>query len=865
MASPHARLPISGDDGPVHRVAAPAPENPWRIVLRLQDRHRYLRLLEPRASSAHPTRGAPARPAGPDTAGRSGTAGRTDDEETAAAEPSPQLDLDAPMARWDHHLLRAPAAMTRTVTNSPDSEQVVDYLAHSADMTMRGGLAAAVAYPLSACALAEHYVFRRLGGSSTGAVAAAATAAAELGRTTPPHEEPLLPPGAPRSAAPDRAEPGTRYVQPGFAGLAETVGWLAGQDMAGQALTPERLTEPLPDWPERERLSRLFRPAPATRPLYRTVVAALRMPMGSSALRRWIPLLGSLFAAPTRMARAVTALVWAGALVVWLGLTVTFLRAAGPAAAGISLPAALLTSLALLATFVIAAGAATVAAYLVGLRTFLDEHAELEHFGLVPGVELPDMAPSRGLAARLDRLAGLPEPDGVPPLVSWLADRIDDLAGIAPVADQAMGPDRPALTFGELWLGRLGTASAAEAELLRRAAEDPQRRTIDLVLTATDTGQGRPYSLPFLTAERAERAGASRFLFCRTCLTAVLPVRVVSQMINASPAQARESTCPRHDGELLQEVPDSWDFPVVAAVRLSMSVPGLLRAVPLYTLDVESPEPLQDLYGRVLGSPPAPTNVYVPRVQWFADGGLTSSFPVHAFDTLLPRWPTFGLNLDHLHTAPRPDEPHQLAEWVTLPEQDAAPRARSWRRVTGPFSYASALLGSASGWRDAMQADLPGWRGRVAIVRHTVAEGAATVFLPQPTILALALRGHQAGVRLRERFTGLDGDVQTQTQTDRYRWTRLRMALRQYRGLSLDIAARLPLYSELAARYQIPTALTTWFTPPVRPGTVDPAWPDAAATLTHLRALSAGGVLDWDTDYGAPPTEVDLRIMPDGG
>ena len=254
--------------------------------------------------------------------------------------------------------------------------------------------------------------------------------------------------------------------------------------------------------------------------------------------------------------------------------------------------------------------------------------------------------------------------------------------------------------------------------------------------------------MPFLTAEHAERAGASRFLFCRTCLIAVLPVRVVSQMINASPAQARESTCPRHDGEVLQEVPDPWDFPVVAAVRLSMSVPGLLRAVPLYTLDVESPGPLQDLYGRVLGDTPAPANVYVPRVQWFADGGVTSSFPVHAFDTLLPRWPTFALSLDHLHDRAR-GRTGRTSSPSGWPFRSRTPRRAPRRGGGSPVRSPSPARCSTarSPWRDTLQADLPGWRGRVATVRHTVAEGAAGVFLPQPTILALALRGYQAGVR----------------------------------------------------------------------------------------------------------------------
>ncbi|MFZ0161049.1 MAG: hypothetical protein WAL50_18620, partial [Kineosporiaceae bacterium] len=644
--------------------------------------------------------------------------------------------------------------------------------------------------------------------------------------------------------------------------LAQMLGWLAGQDLAGPAVSDRAIAGALPGWPEQHRLARMFQPAHTTRDAYRALVAVLRMPARSGARERGIPLLTSLFAALGRSSRLMTAGVWAGALLAWIGFTLTFLRAPG-----LSTPVAVLASLALLATVALAAVAATAAGYLVALRAFLSERADPEYYGLVPGIALPDMgSPARGLAARLDRMVGVPAPGDVPAVVTWLADRIDDLAGIPAGPDGAAGSPgmdaRRALTFGELWLGRLGAPSAAEVETLRRAADDPQLRVVDLAVITTNTSQGRPYTVPFVTAERAEREGVSRFLFCRTCLAAVMPERVVAQMILSSPAQARESTCPRHDGEVLQEVPDPWDFPVAAAVRLSMSVPGLLRAVPLYTLDVESPGPLQDAYGRVLAPPPPPPTVFVPRVQWFSDGGLTSDVPIHFFDTLLPRWPTFGLHLDHVQTAPAEAGGQRLAEWITAPEQDAALRARSWRRVAGLGTFASALLSTAVGWRDAMQSDLPGFRGRIAVVRQGPGEGVDTLFMTQPAILELGLRGYHAGLALRERFTGRDGDVVGQTQTDRYRWIRLRMALREYRELSLDISARLPLFSDLAASYRVPGALTTWFTPPLEPGTTDPAWPDAAAAVTHLRALSAGGVLDWDTDYGAPPIDPDLRISP---
>jgi hypothetical protein len=122
-------------------------------------------------------------------------------------------------------------------------------------------------------------------------------------------------------------------------------------------------------------------------------------------------------------------------------------------------------------------------------------------------------------------------------------------------------------------------------------------------------------------------------------------------------------------------------------------------------------------------------------------------------------------------------------------------------------------------------------------------------------VLRLALRGHHAGRELRAVLTGRDGDIAAQTGTDRYRWLRMRTALRAQRELSLVVAARLPIYADVAANYRVPTGVAAWFTPPVPPGRVDPAWADATAALTHLRSLATGGVLDWDTDYGAPPRD----------
>jgi hypothetical protein len=171
-------------------------------------------------------------------------------------------------------------------------------------------------------------------------------------------------------------------------------------------------------------------------------------------------------------------------------------------------------------------------------------------------------------------------------------------------------------------------------------------------------------------------------------------------------------------------------------------------------------------------------------------------------------------------------------------------------------AFARAVLAAPSGWHDRVAAESPGTRNRIGIVRRGAGAGTAG-FVDDGEVLRLALRGSHAGRELRERFAGHDGEIDAQTGTDRYRWIRMRSTLRGLRRESLAVAARLPVLTDLAAPYRVPVAVAGWFTPPVPPGRVDPAWADAAAGLTHLRALTTNGVLDWDTDYGAPPDDPD--------
>ena len=69
---------------------------------------------------------------------------------------------------------------------------------------------------------------------------------------------------------------------------------------------------------------------------------------------------------------------------------------------------------------------------------------------------------------------------------------------------------------------------------------------------------------------------------------------------------------------------------------MSLSFPLLISAVPLYAIDYERARAAER----------------APEVCWFSDGGISSNFPVHFFDSPLPSRPTFAVNLRYLAANP---------------------------------------------------------------------------------------------------------------------------------------------------------------------------------------------------------------------
>ncbi|MCE7003936.1 patatin-like phospholipase family protein [Kibdelosporangium philippinense] len=674
---------------------------------------------------------------------------------------------------------------------------------------MRGGTTSGVIYPLAVCALAEHYTFRNVGGASAGAIGAATTAAAEYGRYRQP-------------AAPVTGE----AVHPGFAGMAGLIKWLISGEGTERWRLPA-LFQPNGNLHKAYRLATALMQSPKTtgRRRFTSVFTAMLFavkPLGTLALLvlfalwlvgpyslRWLippsTWNGSLWAvALPLLAVALLAAWWAykvtaarfGKITLFflipLILGLTGIPLYDVDAVGWFVAGAIQVLVWLVLTFAVAGAFAVI--YTVASWPLLARYKS-HRFGLVPGS-------AKYKPSFLDRVCGIPSAR-VSPLVSWLADRIDDLAGI---------DHTRALTFGDLWRGPDKPRESDPAY-----CPPPGERVINLALMTTDLSASRPHELPFPADERWQ--------FCAECLRDLIPDRVITQM---STSTVDGVTCPEHENVSLHWLPQPCDVPVILAARMSLPLPGLICPIVLY----------RDR-----------------RPHWFSDGGITSNFPIHFFDSLLPRWPTFGLNLESVEREIEDGE-------IYLPDQDSSKPREPYTEMGGTaLAFVGRILNTFMDWRDTMQSALPGFRGRIATIPQGPGEGGTNLFMSPEIIERLALRGLAAGNTLRLRFTSQHSDeADGYTRTDRYRWIRLRLALRELREISFQADARAVLYKDRTAHYPIPAAMADWFAGPTVPPVVEPHAADIVCSYDHFIEM-ANTCLIKEFDGTAPVNPV-LRLLP---
>jgi predicted acylesterase/phospholipase RssA len=383
-------------------------------------------------------------------------------------------------------------------------------------------------------------------------------------------------------------------------------------------------------------------------------------------------------------------------------------------------------------------------------------------FGVCPG-HRPEVHPGASPVLTPEQLGDSPS------LTDWLTATLDHVAG------KTDGP----LTFGDLKRKQIRVARRNAQTGAREETE--QDVGIELKMVTSNLSQEQTYILPFQD---------NRFLFSEADMRRLFPENIVRHLIRQS-HQSRSVKPP--DGYHFLPEPD--ELPVVLATRMSLSLPVLLSAVPLYTIRVTAFT--RRATGELLALKPEDL-----QRNWFADGGISSNFPIHFFDAWLPTRPTFGINfvyldreefVDTASPAPSHLKPERVAAfsdnvaelepvvkavsalaapgtspteavWINPANRPPTPE---WTDVRDLFGFGSAIFSTAMNSRDTMQSQLPSYRERIAQIRLAKDEGGVNLNMPPATLKAVLQKGATAG-RLLSHF-----------QLEPHQWVRFQVLMAQ--------------------------------------------------------------------------------------
>jgi len=389
----------------------------------------------------------------------------------------------------------------------------------------------------------------------------------------------------------------------------------------------------------------------------------------------------------------------------------------------------------------------------------------------------------------------------------WLARLIDEAAGNA--------NDGAPLTFGKLKTPPEGG------------------RPISLMMMTTSLMEKRPYTLPLDSGREGEAAYG--FVFELGEWTKLFPARVIDYLRQV----CERDVAKRGETGEFYKFPHRDDLPIIVAARMSLSFPGLISAVPLWRRD----------YGFKTDA-----DKETLRRCLFSDGGLSSNFPIHFFDKLLPNAPTFAISLDAYDARRNNEDTGDGRIW--MPSDPKRGVQLPIQHFTGLGAFLFRLVDAAKDWQDNLQSVLPGYRERIVHIGLDADEGGLNVAMKEATIRALADLGQRAGERLRN-FDNNDMDA--------HRWRRFLVAMarmeqtlddltRSYEGVKHEgvpnvesFGAFLERYPSLAREYR------------QNPGVLD-------AMLTRAATLAATGA-QWRTaptirEGEIPKPDTNLRITP---
>ncbi len=293
--------------------------------------------------------------------------------------------------------------------------------------------------------------------------------------------------------------------------------------------------------------------------------------------------------------------------------------------------------------------------------------------------------------------------------------------GLCPGLTQP-GHDGPGLTdWMHAHLQRI-SGKPPEAPLL---AGDLARHGIQIAAMTTDLSTQRPYQLPLSTRIHYFSLAEWRHLFPAPFLDALIAGR--------TPLAHGQDHAPAD----LYQLPVADDFPVLLVARMSLSFPGLIEAIPLWRHDEQIRLPGPE--GRTVGR--------LARCL-FSDGGISSNFPIHFFDSLLPSRPTFGIALTSW------DPARHREDRVHLPRRNPVSSNLPVQPITRLSGFLMAILNTAKDWQDTLQGMLPGYAERVVTVRlDDATEGGMNLDMPPAVIDQLSEYGAEAGEALVARYS----------------------------------------------------------------------------------------------------------------
>lgn len=333
-----------------------------------------------------------------------------------------------------------------------------------------------------------------------------------------------------------------------------------------------------------------------------------------------------------------------------------------------------------------------------------------------------------------------------PGLTEWLHDVLQSLSG---------KPASEPLLFEDLWTAPLYPG-------------EPETGTaISLQMITTGVSHHEPRTLPFTDAT---------FWFLREEFDRLFPRAVVDAMVAMTGP-------PDHvGGKEYYRLPVGGRMPVLVAMRMSLSFPLLISAVPLHepaarrtrraategeAFDDEGEDKENSLSqstdGLATGGEAPASSIERFRICWFSDGGASSNFPLHLFDAPLPRWPTFAINLVYPQgddggvpaDSPEPLNPRDRAEAaVWLPLHNNRGWQRSYRSIASPLALAEmsnfvfGIVSTMQNWRDLLQSRAPGQRDRIVHIALDKTEGGMNLDMSQAILDSISLKGTAAGERL---------------------------------------------------------------------------------------------------------------------